>query len=45
MHYYSFLYCHGRQSDVPLDIQEIDKSSAVVSYTPPSTEVWLLCRR
>ena len=27
------------QSDVPLDLQEVDKSSAVVSYTPPDTEV------
>ena len=27
------------QSNVPLDIQEIDKSSAVVSYTPPNPEV------
>ena len=43
MYYYSFCIVTVRQSDVPLDIQEIDKSSAVVSYTPPSTEVWLLC--
>ena len=27
------------QSNVPLDVQDIDKSSAVVSYTPPDTEV------
>ena len=27
------------QSNVPLDVQEVDKSSAVVSYTPPETEV------
>lgn len=27
------------QSNVPLDLQEIDKSSAVVSYTPPDPEV------
>ena len=27
------------QSDVPLDIQEVDKSVAVVSYTPPDAEV------
>ena len=27
------------QSDVPVDIQEIDKSSAVVSYTPPNVKV------
>ena len=27
------------QSNVPLDLQEVDKSSAVVSYTPPDTDV------
>ena len=27
------------QSNVPLDVQDVDKSSAVVSYTPPDTEV------
>ena len=27
------------QSNVPLDLQEVDKSSAVVSYTPPDPEV------
>ncbi|XP_064405547.1 Bardet-Biedl syndrome 7 protein homolog [Halichondria panicea] len=26
------------QSDVPLDLQEVDTSSAVVSYTPPDTD-------
>lgn len=29
------------QSNVPLDVQEVDKSSAVVSYTPPETEVYI----
>ena len=27
------------QSNVPLDIQEVDKSVAIVSYTPPDVEV------
>ena len=32
------------QSNVPLDVQDVDKSSAVVSYTPPDTEVeWCDC--
>ena len=37
-----FVYCRhffAAQSDVPLDIQEVDKSVAVVSYTPPDAEV------
>ena len=36
------MYCRhffAAQSDVPLDIQEVDKSVAVVSYTPPDAEV------
>lgn len=38
----TIMYCHpffAAQSDVPLDIQEVDKSVAVVSYTPPDEEV------
>ena len=31
------------QSNVPLDIQEVDKSVAVVSYTPPDIAVSSAC--
>ena len=27
------------QSSVPVDIQEVDKSTAVISYSPPDPEV------
>ena len=29
------------QSNVPVDLQEVDKSSAVISYTQPDTEVYI----
>ena len=32
-----FLLLH--QSNVPLDLQEVDKGSAVISHTPPDIEV------
>ena len=35
----TFLPSFAAQSNVPLDIQEVDKSVAVVSYTPPDVEV------
>ena len=33
------------QSDVPIDLQEVDKSSAVVSHSPPDPEVGHCCGR
>ena len=31
--------CVCSQSDVPVDLQEVDKTSAVVSHSPPDPEV------